>query len=94
MSEKGIVSNEVASAMAEGVRKLTGSKYSVSTTGWADKTGDEHEAAGTVWIGISGPGGTVTERFINSGSRSQNIRAFSEEAIKQLVLYIENDIKH
>lgn len=94
IKDNGIVSSKVAAAMAEGIRQLTGSTYSVSTTGWADKTGDEHEPAGTVWIGISGPSGTITERFHHSGDRNDNIKAFATEALKKLVLYIASDIKH
>ena len=59
IKEKGIVSKDVAAAMAEGVRRLTGSTFSVATTGWADSTGDSFEPAGTVWIGVSGPKNTA-----------------------------------
>lgn len=84
----GIVSPEVAAAMAEGVRALTGSTFSVATTGWADRFGDEREPAGTVWIAVSGPDGTRTKRFENHGTRLQNIRAFTDAALQFLALYI------
>ncbi|MBQ2198344.1 MAG: CinA family nicotinamide mononucleotide deamidase-related protein, partial [Bacteroidales bacterium] len=50
IDEYGVVSSEVAAAMAEGVRKLTGSTYSVATTGLAGPAGDERNPVGTVWI--------------------------------------------
>lgn len=88
VSKYGIVSAEVAAAMAEGVRTLTGSTYSVATTGWADRYGDEHEPAGTVWMAVSGPDGTVTKRFENHGTRIQNIRAFADAALEFLADYM------
>ena len=60
----GVVSSEVAAAMAEGVRKLTGSTYSVATTGLAGPAGDERNPVGTVWTGVSGPHGTTTARRV------------------------------
>lgn len=88
----GIVSSEVAAAMAEGVRKLTGSTYSVATTGWADSTGDEHEPAGTVWIGVSGPSGTVTEKKQYRNDRKRNIERFAASALDLLRRTIEADL--
>lgn len=88
----GIVSSPVAAQMAEGIRSLFGSTYSISTTGWADGDGDEHESGGTVWIGISGPEGSVTTRFQAQGSRQENIRAFSEAALKAFSDYVLSSI--
>ena len=88
----GIVSAQVASAMAEGVRALTGSTYSIATTGWADKWGDEREPAGTVWMAASGPRGTVTRRFEHHGTRRQNIGAFADAALGLLAEYIREEI--
>ena len=88
IEEKGIVSSEVAAEMAEGVRRLTGSTYSLSTTGWADSYGDEHEPAGTVWVGVSGPRGTETRRFRYKGDRKRNIERFAASAIDFLRRYI------
>lgn len=87
----GIVSSEVAAAMAEGVRHLMGSTYSVATTGWADAYGDEHEPAGTVWVAVSGPAGTLTQRFQYKNGRRQNIQRFAASALNMLRLYIGKD---
>lgn len=88
----GIVSAQVASEMAEGVRKLTGSTYSVATTGWADSYGDEKEPAGTVWIAACGPEGTVTLRNQYKSSRQINIDRFSASALNLLRRIICQDI--
>jgi len=84
----GIVSSAVAAEMAEGVRRLTGSTYSLSTTGWADSYGDEREPAGTVWVGVSGPRGTQTRRFRYKADRKRNIERFAASAIDFLRRYI------
>ena len=91
IEEKGIVSREVAAAMAEGVRSLMGSTYSVATTGWADAYGDDREPAGTVWVGVSGPAGTETAKFNYRNDRKRNIERFAASALDFLRRYI---IKH
>ena len=51
----GVVSEEVAIAMADGVRHLLGSTWGISTTGVAGPGDAGGVRAGTVWIAISGP---------------------------------------
>jgi nicotinamide-nucleotide amidase len=56
LKEKGAVSPEVAEAMAEGVRKLTGSSYALAVTGVAGPDGGSPEKPlGTVWGAIASP---------------------------------------
>ena len=93
IDEYGVVSSEVAAAMAEGVRKLTGSTYSVATTGLAGPTGDERNPVGTVWIGVSGPNGTETVRKIYKNDRKRNIERFASAALDTLRLFILKDLK-
>lgn len=85
----GVVSPEVAAAMAEGVRKATGSDYSVATTGLAEG-GDGHYPEGTVWMAVSGPSGTRTRLFSCNLGRRGNIRQFAKAALKFLADYIKN----
>ena len=89
----GIVSSEVAAAMAEGVRRVTGSTYSVATTGWADSYGDEREPAGTVWVAVSGPSETRTARFNFRHDRKRNIERFAASALNELRKLIESDLQ-
>lgn len=88
----GVVSGEVAAAMAEGARRVCGSDYAVATTGLAGPGGDGTHPVGTVWIGVSGPSGTktVSRRFTND--RKRNIERFAAAALDFLRLYIEKDI--
>jgi nicotinamide-nucleotide amidase len=66
----------------------------VSTTGWADAYGDEHEPAGTVWVGVSGPSGTITEKYNYKDDRKRNIERFSASALDLLRRYIIKQLKH
>lgn len=90
----GVVSSEVAAAMADGVRKLTGSTYAVATTGLAGPGGDDRNPVGTVWIGLSGPNGTTTLTKVFKNDRKTNIERFSSAAIDALRLFVLNDLKH
>lgn len=77
----GVVSSEVVAAMAEGVRKLTGSDYSVATTGLAGPGGDEFNPVGTVWIGVATPHGTKTVKYCYKNDRKRNIERFAASAL-------------
>ena len=56
VEEHGAVSAECAEAMAVGVRVLTGATYGLSTTGVAGPDTPEGKVAGTVYVGLAGPG--------------------------------------
>ena len=92
ISRCGVVSSEVAAAMAEGVRKLTGSDYSVATTGLAGPDGDGTYPVGTVWIGVSGPSGTVTEMYNYKNDRKRNIERFAATALDALRRMLVRDL--
>jgi nicotinamide-nucleotide amidase len=53
--EFGVVSEEVACAMADGARALFGATWSIATTGVAGPGPSAGIAAGTVWLAIRGP---------------------------------------
>lgn len=89
ISRYGVVSSEVAAAMAEGVRRLTGSSFAVSTTGLAEG-GDSHYPEGTVWIGVTGPMGTKTFFYQWNGGRKPNIRRYAVVALRYLAEYVQD----
>lgn len=93
IDKNGVVSSEVAAAMAEGVRALTGSTWSVATTGLAEG-GDERYPEGTVWIGVSGPNGTKTRIYHCDLGRKANIRRFARIALETLEDYITKEATH
>lgn len=89
ISTYGIVSSEVAAEMAEGVRSVTGSTFSVSTTGLAEGSDDRYPE-GTVWIGVDGPAGIRTLLYQYNNGRKANIRRFAIRALQFLADYVEN----
>lgn len=69
----GVVSGEVAAAMATAVAGFFGVGYGMSTTGVAGPGSDEDgNPPGTVWLGLHLPSGeTVTRRLCLQGDREQ-----------------------
>ncbi|OAG28695.1 CinA family nicotinamide mononucleotide deamidase-related protein [Thermodesulfatator autotrophicus] len=66
----GAVSEPVAKAMAEGVKKLAKTTYGIGITGIAGPTGGtKDKPVGTVWIGFSCKDGTVAQCFLFPGNR-------------------------
>lgn len=85
----GVVSEEVAAAMAEGARKALGTDLAVSTTGVAGPSGGTEQAPlGTVCIGISGALGTRTCTLHLTGSRDEVRGAAVDAALTHLLAYL------
>ena len=89
--EHGLVSSEVAAAMAEGVRHLMNTDYAVTTTGLSEGSDEWGNPEGTVWIGVAGPEGTVTRKYHCDLGRTGNIRRFATVALQTLAAYIEKE---
>jgi nicotinamide-nucleotide amidase len=78
LAEHGAVSEPVAGAMAEGVRKIAATDYGLSVTGVAGPDGgSEEKPVGLVFVGISDEEGTEVERLDLSAWRR------SREAIRE-----------
>jgi len=75
----GVVSAEVAQAMAEGARARLGTDIAVSATGMASPGGADEPPAGTVYVGISSAKGVRAVKLALSGDR-QSIRRQTVEA--------------
>ena len=81
----GAVSRQVAEQMAEGVRRISGADYAVSTTGIAGPTGgSEDKPVGTVWIAGATPSGVTARRMCYGRLRKQNIERASASALDML----------
>ena len=84
----GAVSPECAAAMADGVRRLTGSDFAVSTTGNAGPAASENKDVGLVWVGISSEYGTQTMDFHFHNDRIRNRERFAASALDAVRKYI------
>ena len=86
LQTEGAVSEKVAIAMAEGVRKVLSADISVSVTGLAGPSGDEfNNPVGTVFIGYSDVERTVCESYLFIGSRNA-VRQQAIDAALQMIL--------
>lgn len=95
IAEHGAVSSECVAAMAEGVRRITSSDYSVATSGIAGPGGgSEEKPVGTVWIGISSDNGTETFRLKFNSDRKRNIERFSSSALHILLNKIKKELNN
>ena len=81
----GAVSEEVARAMAEGVRRVSGADFAVATTGIAGPTGgSEQKPVGTVWFAVASERGTVAMMRNSGTDRGQVIDRATAYAIEFL----------
>lgn len=88
----GAVSSECVREMAEGVRRITGSDFSVATSGIAGPGGGSSEKpVGLVWIAVSSEKGTETFCHTYKNDRRRNIERFAASAMNHLRIKIENE---
>ena len=87
----GAVSEPVARQMAEGVRRVCGTTWGVSTTGIAGPTGGTPDKpVGTVWMAVAGPNGTKALCLNHGRLRAQNIEKAAAAAINMLRKELSN----
>lgn len=93
--EHGAVSSECVARMAEGVRSLTGSDFSVATSGIAGPGGGtDRKPVGMVWIAVSSEKGTETFSHVFRNDRKRNIERFAASALNHLRKKIETEVTH
>lgn len=85
IAQYGAVSEQVAIAMAQGAKVVSGANFAISTTGIAGPTGGSAEKpVGTVWIGIATPSKCYAVRKNCGTDRSQIISRATAYAISML----------
>lgn len=95
IKEHGAVSEECVKAMAEGVRRITGSDYSVATSGIAGPGGgSEEKPVGLVWIAVSSQMGTEAYKMVFKGDRKRNIDRFAANALNLLRKKVKHELSH
>ncbi len=87
----GMVSKEVAIEMAERVRLLTKTDYSVSTTGNLGPDVLEGKNSGLIYVAVSKEGETVTKQLNFKGSREENKEEASMAALNLLIELVSRE---
>ena len=90
LSQKGVVSREVAEQMARGVAAVTGTTCAIAVTGiMGPDGGSEEKPVGTVWVATL-CGERLSSREYRVGkSRAQNIERTARLAILQMLMMLQ-----
>jgi PncC family amidohydrolase len=89
IEERGVVSEECARLMAEGVRALAGADYALGTTGNLGPDALEGKPRGLIYVAASAPGETRARELRLGGSRHQNKEEAALAALELLLTLIE-----
>ncbi len=90
--EKGVVSSEVAEAMALGIKKCFNSDYGIATTGNAGPTtGDDVSKIGEIYIAIAGPDIVFSESHQMGNHRDIVINKSTNKAFEMLYRLIKSE---
>ena len=86
---RGVVSEAVAVAMAEGVRRLGDTEIGLGLTGIAGPGGAElGKPVGLTYIAVAGPAGPRTQELFLSGGRSRIKREAAQAVLRLLLAYL------
>ena len=90
ISNFGVVSEEVAAALAEGARLKSGSDFALSSTGWAGPDGgDEKHGVGTIFVALSSEKGTIVKKLKFGKNRTRNREMATDAAFMLLIKEIQ-----
>ena len=89
INKHGAVSEEVAKAMADGIRKKSKVDIGLATTGIAGPTGGTKEKpVGLVYIAVSNSDRTLVKKFQFTGNRLENKESTCNAALVMLLDYL------
>lgn len=89
LAKYGAVSEQTATQMAEGVRKLMATDVAISDTGIAGpEGGTPTKPVGLFYMGLASPQGTRVQEYYLSGTRGQIRQEASERALVMLRDYL------
>ncbi|MBA4348786.1 MAG: CinA family protein [Thermodesulfovibrio sp.] len=91
ISQYGVVSDETASDMAEQIRALIKTDFSLSTTGNLGPDVLEGKDRGLVYIAISKEGQTFSKELRLKGDRSENKKDAAISAMRFLIEIVEGN---
>ena len=89
ITEHGVVSAEVAAAMAEGARKRLQADIAVSATGMASPGEPEDPPAGTVFVGVASAEGTRVVPLRLHGTRAEIRQMTVKAAIEAIIAEVQ-----
>jgi nicotinamide-nucleotide amidase len=92
LAARGPVDEDVAAAMAAGVRDKLGATYGLATTGVAGPGPADGKPAGTVFVAVQGPAGSSVQEWALPGDRPQVRSAAVRAALALLVSTLPEDI--
>jgi len=81
----GVVSAEVASAMAAGARRACGADWGVAVTGVAGPGPSDGVPPGTVWLAVAGPADSSVVCLHQTGDRAAVRQATVDTALAMLL---------
>ena len=84
ITEKGLVSKEVALEMAKGAKQKLGSSWAISSTGAAGPRALDGSSPGEIWIAIVGPDRQESVKLSLNGARQEVISGAVESALTLL----------
>lgn len=87
----GMVSEETAVVMADGIRSISGSDYALSTTGNLGPDVLEGKAKGLVFIAVCRKDKAVTLQLLLKGDREENKEEAALSSLRFLAEIVEND---
>ncbi|MGL4853518.1 MAG: CinA family protein [Phocaeicola sp.] len=92
IEEHGAVSEEVAIAMANGVRKLLGVDCAIATTGIAGPDGGTKEKpVGTVWVAVVCQDQILTKKLEGDQGRFENVKKSTASALQLLLELLQSE---
>ena len=86
---QGIVTEEVASALAQGARSRLGATVGIGTTGAAGPDDHDGTPAGTACIAVCGPSAQRARTLRVTGDRSQVRHAVTQAAVEAALEVLE-----
>lgn len=93
LANYGAVSEETVRQMANGVKQLMQTDYSIAISGiMGPGGGTEEKPVGTVWIAVAGSAETVAQRFHIRYDRERNIEVTAIHALNMLRLSIQRNL--
>ena len=91
LAEYGAVSEETAKALAEGIKRISGSTFGLAETGIAGPiAGKSPKPVGSACIAVAGPSAIRSGSFVFEGDRSQIRSRISEKSLHLLLEWISD----